>query len=63
MIPFEHGQRLFDAAKEPKRFVEMAGSHNAGGLDVDPGYQRVFMDFLTKTPSSTPSDAGDRRSP
>jgi len=28
LIPFELGKRLFDAANEPKRFVELHGGHN-----------------------------------
>lgn len=48
MIPYEHGQRLFDAANEPKRFVEMGGGHNFGGLDADGDYQKVFEEFLDK---------------
>jgi fermentation-respiration switch protein FrsA (DUF1100 family) len=48
MIPFEHGQRLFAAANEPKVFVEMQGEHNSGGLDVDPDYQRVLSAFISK---------------
>ena len=46
MIPYSHGERLFEAAAEPKRFVSMRGGHNAGGFDGDPDYQRVFMKFL-----------------
>ena len=45
-VPFLHGQRLFEAAKEPKLFVEMTGGHNGGGLDVDPVYQKALMAFL-----------------
>jgi uncharacterized protein len=30
MIPFAHGQRLFDAAPEPKELLAIAGSHNEG---------------------------------
>jgi fermentation-respiration switch protein FrsA (DUF1100 family) len=28
MIPFEHGRRLFEAAREPKAFLETQGDHN-----------------------------------
>lgn len=35
MIPFVNGQRNFAAAREPKRFVEMAGVHNSGGINDD----------------------------
>src|SRR5688572_1400501 len=30
IIPFTHGQRLFDAAPEPKAMLEIAGGHNEG---------------------------------
>jgi len=46
MIPFTHAQRLFDAAGEPKRLVEMGGGHNAGGLDADGIYQGELKEFL-----------------
>jgi fermentation-respiration switch protein FrsA (DUF1100 family) len=34
IVPFEMGQRLFDAVKGPKRFikVEGAGHHNLSGV-------------------------------
>lgn len=45
-VPFEHGKRLFEAAREPKRFVTMAGDHNAGGLDANSEYQEIFVNYL-----------------
>ncbi len=30
IIAFAHGQRLFEAARQPKRFIELAGGHNEG---------------------------------
>ena len=27
MIPYAHGRRLFEAAREPKRFVDVNGGH------------------------------------
>ena len=32
LISFSHGQRLFEAANEPKDFLEISGSHNDGFL-------------------------------
>ena len=29
LVPFALGQSLYDAAPDPKRFVQMAGGHNA----------------------------------
>jgi len=39
MIPFQQGRALYKAAREPKLFFELQGSHNAGGLDIAPGYR------------------------
>jgi len=33
IIPFKHGARLFEAANEPKEFLEIKGSHNAS-IDI-----------------------------
>jgi hypothetical protein len=48
MIPFSHGQKLFEAASEPKMFVEMRGGHNSGGLDIDSAYQSRLAEFLAE---------------
>ena len=34
VIPLTHGRRLFDAAQEPKTFVELQGGHG-DAFDVD----------------------------
>jgi fermentation-respiration switch protein FrsA (DUF1100 family) len=46
LIPCDMGQRLFAAAHEPKRFVEIVGGHNDGGMEADPEYRRAFSEFL-----------------
>jgi fermentation-respiration switch protein FrsA (DUF1100 family) len=50
MIPFSHGQRLYEAAPEPKRFVEIQGGHNDGGLDANPHYQEILKGFIKEAP-------------
>jgi pimeloyl-ACP methyl ester carboxylesterase len=30
IVPYAHGRRVFEAAREPKEFLEMRGSHNEG---------------------------------
>jgi uncharacterized protein len=30
IVPFRHGETLFEAAREPKRFIELSGGHNDG---------------------------------
>lgn len=46
MIPFEQGRRIFEAANEPKTFIELQGSHNAGGIDITPGYRALFREWV-----------------
>ena len=47
MIPFRHGQRLFEAASDPKIFFQLNGGHNSGGIDGDPAYQETFVHFVS----------------
>lgn len=49
IIPFHHGRRLFEAAREPKQFLEIAGGHNGGYLLDREAYVagiRRFLDSL-----------------
>ena len=46
MIPFDQGQRLFAAAREPKRFLQTAGSHNIEVGDLGPAYREGLDRFL-----------------
>ena len=32
IVPYGHGQQLFEAANQPKEFLEIKGSHNEGSL-------------------------------
>ena len=48
MIPVAHGRRLFDAAKEPKEFLEIRGSHNDGFLTSGNLYRQGLEVFLEK---------------
>lgn len=45
-VPYAHGQKLFDAASEPKHFIEFTGEHNDGGMDAEPEHRKAFMEFL-----------------
>lgn len=47
MMPFSHGQKLFDAAPEPKRFLEIRGGHNDGFLISGRMYEEGFRSFLS----------------
>lgn len=47
IIPYPHGAHLFAAAKEPKRFLEIRGSHNEGFLLSGQHYVKGLDAFIT----------------
>ena len=48
IMPFELGERLYLAAREPKVFVELRGDHNTGFLMSQPGYGQALRQFLDR---------------
>lgn len=48
LIPFRQGRRLFEAAGEPKEFLEISGSHNEGFLQSAKGYEKGLAKFMAK---------------
>jgi uncharacterized protein len=46
LVPFEFGRRLFEAAPEPKQFVELRGGHNDGFLTSGDLYKDAWIDWL-----------------
>jgi len=46
LVPFEFGTRLFEAAHEPKQFVEIFGSHNDGFLISGDLYREAWAKWL-----------------
>ncbi len=61
MIPFAHGRAIFDAAGEPKEFLETTGSHNDGfivsGLTYKDGLDKFISSHLGTQPAA-PTTAG-----
>ena len=57
IIPFEHGRRLFSAAREPKAFLAIRGDHNGGFLLSGAEYVQGLADFLDglKAPAAAPA--------
>jgi len=56
IIPFEFGLELYEAANEPKEFVEIFGSHNDGFLVSSEIYKNAWtkwLKFLKKYKSQT----------
>jgi hypothetical protein len=57
VIPHAHGRRLFDAAQDPKTFVELQGGHG-DAFDVDSaGYFGSIAKFLAALPRDSSSRA------
>lgn len=46
IIPFHHGQALYEAAPEPKQFLEIHGGHNDGFLRSANTYTAGIASFL-----------------
>ena len=46
IVPYAMGRRLFEAAPEPKRFLETRGDHNEGFVISGEGYREGLRKFL-----------------
>ena len=46
MIPFEFGLAIYNAANEPKKFVEIFGRHNDGFFVSSEAYKKVWTNWL-----------------
>ena len=46
IMPFIHGQRLFEIAPEPKRFLELTGTHNEGFITSGVQYEEGLNTFI-----------------
>jgi len=66
IIPFAHGEKIFQTAGEPKVFLEMAGSHNEGFMMTGAAYVEGLNAFLihyfddTVTGAFEPDPSGRR---
>lgn len=47
IIPIELGERLFQAANEPKTFIRIKGDHNNGFILSQPGYEQALAQFFS----------------
>lgn len=45
-MPFSHGRRLFEMAKEPKKFLEITGTHNEGFITSGKHYEEGLDAFI-----------------
>lgn len=46
IVPFEHGQRLFQAASAPKQFLTLEGGHNTGFIFTREEWIAALNEFL-----------------
>ncbi|MCB1101582.1 MAG: alpha/beta hydrolase [Kiritimatiellae bacterium] len=46
LIPYALGRRLYDAAPEPKQFVDLQGGHDEAGWNQSPEYWPVLEAFV-----------------
>ena len=48
MMPFGYGERLFEVAKEPKKFLEITGTHNEGFITSGRIYEEGLNVFISE---------------
>ncbi len=48
IMPFSHGRRLFEMAKEPKKFLEITGTHNGGFITSGKRYEDGLNAFISE---------------
>ncbi|MCK4602008.1 MAG: alpha/beta hydrolase, partial [Phycisphaerae bacterium] len=48
MIPFSHGRRIFEAAGEPKEFIELRGRHNDAFAVSEEIYRKRLGQFISE---------------
>lgn len=46
VVPFHHSQKLFEAVNQPKKFVELEGSHGSGFWETGRRYRNGLQTFL-----------------
>ena len=49
IVPYAHGRRLYEAAAEPKAFLELRGGHNDGFIFMRPEWVAELGAFLDRT--------------
>ncbi len=48
IMPFSHGRRLFETAREPKKFLEISGTHNEGFITSGKHYEEGLNAFISE---------------
>jgi fermentation-respiration switch protein FrsA (DUF1100 family) len=50
IIPFHHGKAIYDAAPEPKQFLQLRGDHNTGFIQSRLEYKAGLVEWLARLP-------------
>jgi len=53
IMPFQLGEKVFQAAQQPRHFVRMQGDHNNGFLQSQPAYAQSLDSWLQGTNNTT----------
>lgn len=48
IVPYDHGKKLFEAANDPKTFVELRGPHGSGFWETGEKYRTALQEFLNE---------------
>jgi fermentation-respiration switch protein FrsA (DUF1100 family) len=48
LVPFAHGEQLYEAAREPKRFQRLRGGHNDAFITSGEAYWKALDDFVNE---------------
>jgi uncharacterized protein len=62
MIPFEFGLEIYDAANEPKQFVEIFGGHNDGFFVSSEAYKKAWTNWLGSLKQSANGENAQQKS-
>jgi len=46
MIPYSHGRQIFEAANQPKEFLDISGGHNEGFVNCSQLHEETFDRFI-----------------
>ena len=63
IVPFSHGRKLYEAAREPRHFLEVTGGHNDGFVFMRPEWVSALGAFLERAGPSASGPALRRRRP
>ena len=60
IMPYALGEKLYQAAREPRQMVRLRGDHNSGFLESQPDYETALAGFLAahvdRVPALGPED-------